>query len=114
MRVTGRCCCYEARSTQQRAESVDSASNRVFVGYGNGALAVIDPATNGKIADIQLPAHPESFQLARSDRRIFVNVPKARAIAVIDRFASKQTASWAIENGSNFPMALVRNSVGVL
>ena len=93
---------------------VDAASNRVFVGYGNGALAVIDPATNGKIADIQLPAHPESFQLARSDRRIFVNVPKARAIAVIDRFASKQTASWTIENGSNFPMALDENSGRVL
>src|SRR5258708_7821570 len=34
---------------------VDIASNRAFVGYGNGALAVIDPATNGKIADIPLP-----------------------------------------------------------
>jgi hypothetical protein len=46
---------------------VDSASNRVFVGYGGGALAVIDSTTNGKIADIPLQAHPESFQLARSD-----------------------------------------------
>jgi hypothetical protein len=63
---------------------VDSVSNRVFVGYGSGALAVIDPATNGKIADISLQAHPESFQLARSDRRIFVNVPKGREIAVVD------------------------------
>src|SRR6266568_4412234 len=81
---------------------VDIASNRVFVGYGSGALAVIDPATNGKIADISLQAHPESFQLARSDRRIFVNVPKAREIAVVDRFAGKQTVSWPIDNGSNF------------
>ena len=89
---------------------MDSASNRVFVGYGSGALAVIDPATNGKIADIPLQAHPESFQLARSDRRIFVNVPKAREIAVVDRFASKQTASWPIDNGSNFPMALDESS----
>ena len=89
---------------------VDSASNRVFVGYGSGALAVIDPATNGKIADIPLQAHPESFQLARSDRRIFVNVPKAREIAVVDRFAGKQTVSWPIDNGSNFPMALDESS----
>ena len=89
---------------------VDSASNRVFVGYGSGALAVIDPATNGKIADIPLKAHPESFQLARSDRRIFVNVPKAREIAVVDRFAGKQTVSWPIDNGSNFPMALDESS----
>src|SRR5262244_4255403 len=89
---------------------VDSTSNRVFVGYGSGALAVIDPATNGKIADISLQAHPESFQLVRSDRRIFVNVPKAREIAVVDRFASKQTGSWPIDNGSNFPMALDESS----
>jgi hypothetical protein len=82
----------------------------VFVGYGSGALAVIDPVTNGKIADIPLKAHPESFQLGRSDRRIFVNVPKAREIAVVDRFAGKQTVSWPIDNGSNFPMALDESS----
>jgi DNA-binding beta-propeller fold protein YncE len=93
---------------------VDAASNHVFVGYGNGALATIDLATNGKIADIQLQAHPESFQLARSTRRIFVNIPKAREIAVIDRFAGKQTASWPVENGSNFPMALDEKSERVL
>jgi hypothetical protein len=93
---------------------VDAVSNRVFVGYGNGALATIDPATNGKIADIPLQAHPESFQLARSARRIFVNVPKAREIAVIDRFAGKQTGSWAVQNGSNFPMALDENSERVI
>jgi hypothetical protein len=93
---------------------VDPASNRVFVGYGNGALATIDPATNGKIADIPLRAHPESFQLARSARRIYVNIPKAREIAVIDRFASKQTGSWAIDNDSHFPMALDENAGRVL
>jgi DNA-binding beta-propeller fold protein YncE len=93
---------------------VDPAANHVFVGYGNGALAIIDAATNGKIADIPLHAHPESFQLARSDRRIFVNVPKAGEIAVVDRFAGKQTASWAIENGSFFPMTLDEASGRVL
>jgi DNA-binding beta-propeller fold protein YncE len=89
---------------------VDAAANRVFVGHGDGALATIDLATNGKVADIPLQAHPESFQLARSTRRIFVNLPKAREIAVIDRFAGKQTASWPVENDSNFPMALDEKS----
>ena len=93
---------------------VDTASNRVFVGHGSGALAVIDPATNGKTAEVQLQAHPESFQLAHSARHIFVNVPKASEIAVLDRFAGKQTTSWAIENSSNFPMALDENSGRVL
>jgi hypothetical protein len=39
-----------------------------------------------------------------------VNVPKAREIAVVDRFVSKQTASWPIDSGSNFPMALDESS----
>jgi hypothetical protein len=93
---------------------IDPVSGHVFVGYGGGALAIIDPATNGKIANIPLHAHPESFQLARSDRRIFVNVPKAGEIAVVDRFAGKQTGSWAIENGSFFPMALDEASGRIL
>jgi DNA-binding beta-propeller fold protein YncE len=93
---------------------VDPVSSRTFVGYGNGSLAEIDPATNGKIADIPLQAHPESFQLARSVRRIFVNVPKSREIAVIDRFASKQVANWPVDTGSNFPMALDEESGRIL
>jgi DNA-binding beta-propeller fold protein YncE len=93
---------------------VDATSNQVFIGYGNGALAIIDAATNGKIADIQLKAHPESFQLARSLGRIFVNVPKAHEIAVVDRAAGKQIASWPVGNDSNFPMALDENAGRVL
>jgi hypothetical protein len=93
---------------------VDGTTNRVFVGYGDGALAVIDPATNGKVADIPLPAHPESFQLSRSDGRIFVNLPNARAIGIVDRFASRQTGMWTVEAGSNFPMALDEHSERIL
>jgi hypothetical protein len=61
-----------------------------------------------------LPAHPEGFQLARSVRRIFVNLPKARMIAVIDRFAGKQMASWPVDNESFFPMALDEQSGRIL
>jgi DNA-binding beta-propeller fold protein YncE len=93
---------------------VDTTSNQVLIGYGNGALAVISAATNGKIADIPLKAHPESFQIAPSTGRIFVNVPKAHEIAVIDRAAGKQTASWTVGSDSNFPMALDENAGRVL
>jgi len=89
---------------------VDPTSNRVFVGYGDGALAEIDPATNRKVADIPLRAHPESFQLARSASRIFVNVPKSRAIAAIDRAAGNKVASWPVNTASNFPMTLDEES----
>jgi DNA-binding beta-propeller fold protein YncE len=85
---------------------VDVANNRVIIGYGNGALAVIDPATRRKVTDISLKAHPESFQLARTSAQIFVNVPQKREIAVVDRASGKQTASWPLKSGENFPMAL--------
>src|SRR5262249_34502052 len=69
---------------------VDSRLNRVFVGYGSGALAVIDPAQKRKLADIPLKAHPEGFQLAEGGSKIFVNLPDARQIAEVDPLAGKQ------------------------
>jgi DNA-binding beta-propeller fold protein YncE len=84
---------------------VDVAANRVFIGYGSGAIAIIDPANRSKIADIALKAHPEGFQL--DDGGIFINVPAAREIAVVDRATGKQTASWTMTDaGGNFPLAL--------
>jgi len=85
---------------------LDSAGQNLFVGYGNGALAVIDVTKNQQIGNIALKAHPESFQLSGSDARIFVNVPRAQEVAVLDRTAAKQTASWHMNQSGNFPMAL--------
>jgi DNA-binding beta-propeller fold protein YncE len=54
-----------------------------------------------------LRGHPESFQLERSGPRIFVNVPTADQIAVVDRGTMTVTASWPVASArSNFPMAL--------
>jgi DNA-binding beta-propeller fold protein YncE len=86
---------------------IDAAANRVFIGHGDGALAIIDPASQTKIADIALKAHPESFQLEANGNRIFVNLPDARQIAVVDRAAGKVTAAIATkESRANFPMAI--------
>jgi DNA-binding beta-propeller fold protein YncE len=85
---------------------VDLATKTVFVGYGAGALAAIDPATRKKTGDIRLAAHPEGFQISPGTNRIFVNLPDKRAIATIDR-ASGQQASWPTHNAAgNFPMSL--------
>jgi DNA-binding beta-propeller fold protein YncE len=86
---------------------VDIPANQIIVGYGSGGLAVIDPASAKKVADIRLSVHPEGFQLEPSGNRILVNLPKAQAIAVIDRQSGKQTATWPTKiAGGNFPMAL--------
>jgi DNA-binding beta-propeller fold protein YncE len=96
---------------------VDAAASRVFIGYGSGALAVIDPATRGKVGDIPVKAHPEAFQIDPDTSQIFVNVPDARGIAVVDRVSQKQIGKWPIlDRGANFPMALdqVRRQVLVI
>jgi DNA-binding beta-propeller fold protein YncE len=86
---------------------VDARASQVIVGYGGGALAVLDAASGGKTAEIRLAGHPESFQLEPSGKRIFVNVPDARQIAIVDRTLGKQVATWAVPDAAaNFPMAL--------
>jgi len=88
---------------------VDHRTGHLVVGYGEGGLAIIDPKTRSKLADIPLPAHPEGFQLAPDGSRAFVNVPDARQIASVDLISGKQTATWRVPDlESNFPMALDR------
>jgi len=93
---------------------VDAARGQVFVGYGSGALAQLDAASGGKVSDIRLRAHPESFQLDPLGSRIFVNVPEAKEIAVVDRESGRQTASWSMREVGNFPMTLDREGQRVI
>lgn len=85
----------------------DAAAKRVYVGYGSGALGVLD-AQGAKVpGNISLAAHPESFQLEQKGPRIFVNVPSARQVAVIDRGKGETIATWDTgDELANFPMAL--------
>src|SRR2546423_93990 len=93
---------------------VDTQRNRVLIGYGNGALAVIDPATRTKAADIRLKGHPEGFQIDETGTKVFVNVPDARDIEVAD-LASETNRSLPTQGaGSNFPMAVDRDAHRVL
>src|SRR5438552_16549478 len=85
----------------------DAAARRLFVGFGGGALAAINPADGKVLGEAKLSGHPESFQLERSGSRVFVNVPDADQIAVVDRAAMKVVATWPVVSAkSNFPMAL--------
>lgn len=88
---------------------IDAARNHVLVGYGKGALAVIDPATRTKVGDIPLKAHPESFQIDETGARVFVNEPDARLIEVVDLVKAEVSGAFPTEaNRSNFPMAIDR------
>jgi DNA-binding beta-propeller fold protein YncE len=86
---------------------LDANKESIYAGFGDGGIAVIDVETMKKTGSIKLAAHPESFQLQQQGNRIFVNVPDARQIAVIDREKQSATAFWPMEKfQANFPMAL--------
>ena len=85
----------------------DAQAKRIYLGYGEGALGVLDPATMKLTGRIALARHPEAFQLEHDGPRIFVNIPEAKQIAVVDRAAGKVVATWAVDEfRANFPMAL--------
>ena len=87
------------------ADNVRDDGHHFYVGYGKGAVAVCD--RKGIIASIKLAAHPESFQLESKGNRIFVNVPSARLIEVVDRDRKRVVAQWPVKQAqANFPMAL--------
>jgi hypothetical protein len=59
--------------------------------------------------EIQLPAHPESFQLDSPNHRLLVNIPDEHSIAVLQIVTNGFTnaAAWPVTVGErNFPMAL--------
>src|SRR4051794_669592 len=86
---------------------LDAATRQLQVGYGDGALGIIDPATMKRLGAIKLPGHPESFRLEQGSPRIYVNVPRTREIVVVDR--QKRAIVSPIPLGSfakNYPMSL--------
>src|SRR5919107_1813609 len=88
----------------------DATTGYAYVGYGTGnesALGVVDVEKGTKVADIKLSGHPESFQLEDDGQRIFVNVPIAGHIAVVDRDKESVVQTRPLSNVTeNFPMAL--------
>ncbi len=85
----------------------DSSTGLIYVGYGDGGLAVVDPRTWKVASKIKLSAHPESFQLERDGNRIFINLPDAKKVGVVDGAARKLVAEWPMEKFlGNFPMAV--------
>ena len=86
---------------------VDPAARRVVVGYGDGALAIIDAATRTRVSDLELDGHPEGFQLDSGGSYIYVNVPAARQIVVVSREANRALAAWSTGRVlGNYPLAI--------
>ncbi|HEY2627163.1 MAG TPA: YncE family protein [Candidatus Udaeobacter sp.] len=112
----GICKIYDAKSFQavggldfkDDADNVryDDATKKIYIGFGSGGIAIVNAPDGKQIGSIKLSAHPEAFELEKNGRRIFVNVPNARHVAVIDQDKGAVTATWKTDLAfANFPMA---------
>ncbi len=84
----------------------DSIAGRIYVGYGEGGIAIIDADSHHQTADVELAAHPEGFQVDRKREEIFINVPDVHEIAVANMESQKTITLWKVNvAAANFPMA---------
>jgi len=84
----------------------DINTDKIYVGYGSGGIAIIDGASHKQIGDIKLPAHPESFQLDAGKNKLWVNLPGSGMVGVVDLKLLKLIAKWSkLFPCANFPMA---------
>jgi DNA-binding beta-propeller fold protein YncE len=113
----GLCQFYDAKSWQllstvtfeDDADNVryDAATKQIYVGFGDGGIGAINASDGKRGSSIKLAAHPEAFVLEKQGRRIFVNVPNAGQVAVIDRDKGEVVATWKPGGASaNFPIAI--------
>jgi DNA-binding beta-propeller fold protein YncE len=85
----------------------DHSTKEILVGFGSGGLAIVNALTGKQLGAIKLTAHPEAFILEQNGKRIFINVPNAHHVAVVDRDRPEVLTNWKTEAASgNFPIAL--------
>src|SRR5207253_3957141 len=113
---SGICKIYDAKSYQAVGEinfkddadnvRYDDVSKRIYVGFGTGGIGIISASEGKIIGAIKLAEHPEAFELEKQGHSIFVNVPNARQVSVVDREKNEVIATWKTDGASaNFPMA---------
>ena len=113
----GLCQFFDGKSFQQLSQvdlhddadnvRYDEAGKKLYVGFGSGGIAVINPADGKELTSIKLAAHPEAFELEQHGARIFVNVPDARQVVVADRQKAQVITTWGTGIAlGNFPMTL--------
>jgi WD40 repeat protein len=96
----GDCYFYNANSFEKTATihlssdaddvRYDSINEQIYVGYGEGGIAVIDAGSHNQTADIKLTGHPEGFHEG------FANIYSDAAEAIAARRSGKQADPLAL------------------
>ena len=87
----------------------DPKTGELFVGVGKtfGAIGIVDTRTDSVTAEIPLANFPKQFEVEGDF--IYVNVPEANHVAVIDRRKKAVEATWPVKAAKgNVPMGFDR------
>jgi WD40 repeat protein len=106
----------EEKSTRTAGDSADEIlfndrTSQLLVGYGSGALMILQPRSLNQVDQIPLKRHPASFQLDPESSRVFINLPGnwlfgGGRVAVADLNSRQVVNTWELKGvGLNYPMA---------
>jgi cobalt-zinc-cadmium efflux system outer membrane protein len=87
----------------------DPKTHELFVGVGKtfGAIGIVDTRTDTITAEIHLASFPKQFEVEGD--LIYVNVPEASHVAVIDRRKNVVVSTWPVQAAKgNVPMGFDR------
>lgn len=115
----GKCTVYDAATYEELRNlsltyDADEAHycpslNKIFIGYGDGGVSVINADSFSVASDLKLPTHPFSFAVDEGKQKLFVNVPVAQKIFVFDLKTEASVAQWDPQASANYAMALDTN-----
>src|SRR5580704_17259055 len=81
----------------------DPGSKLLYVGYGGkdagkdyGEVGIIDAAKDAKVDDVRVAAYPAELSLDKSGETLFVVIPAACKIQVIDTKERQVVATWPV------------------
>lgn len=84
----------------------DSIQQNIYVASDNG-ISIVSLSNLKILKLIEMEGHPESFQIDRVTRRMFVNIPDAKEVEVIDMKSNVVFEKWGLTDvKENFPMAV--------
>ena len=88
----------------------DAGARELIIGRmspGETGIAIVTVPAGKLAATVTLPSSPQGLAVEPETRRLFVNLPDAGAVAVIDLQRRRAIATWKLKGVSdNFPIAL--------
>lgn len=99
-----------ALSLGEEADNIrySALNHKIYVAFGDGAIAIIDDKTFKKVSEISFTTHPEAFSLDSSGKKIWVNLPGKGIIKVVNLDTKKDIATWKTDNHTdNYAMTVI-------